>query len=180
MFAFSFVICSCLLGTSLLHLCWLGFFNWLLSKRSHNTAKFGRRSWYGLAVPRIFYRTTMATEGHARDLAINPNKMEAFNGVLLEKLKGRWLITDGVVDEFDMIFPWHYDNKCNDRVLVVRRSNNQWETPTKRERYIREVPKRKEQLNKTESQTQYLTRFDNLPTSSGQGRERTYWFNNQL
>ena len=54
---------------------------------------------------------------------------------------------------------------------VARWCNNQWEIPTNRERYTREVPKRQEQLNKRESQTQYLTRFDNLPTSSGQGRE---------
>ena len=43
--------------------------------------------------------------------------------------------------------------------------------PSNRERCTGEVPKRQEQINKRESQTQYLTRFDNLPTSSGQGRE---------
>jgi len=55
---------------------------------------------------------------------------------------------------------------------VARRCKNQWGTPTNRERYTREVPKRQEQLNKRENQTQYLTRFSNLPTSSGQGGER--------
>jgi len=68
--------------------------------------------------------------------------------------------------------PWYY--------LLRARCNNQWEAPINRERHTREVPKRQEQINKKESQTQYLTRFDNLPTSSGQGRERSYWFNNQL
>ena len=33
--------------------------------------------------------------------------------------------------------------------------------------------------NRKKQSTQYLTRFGNLPTSSGQGRERFYWFNNQ-
>ena len=41
-------------------------------------------------------------------------------------------------------------------------------------------PKNKNKETKGESQTQDLTRFDNLPMSSGQGRERFYWFNNQL
>ena len=61
----------------------------------------------------------------------------------------------------------------------ARSCNNQWETPINRERCTREIPKRQEQINKRESQTQYLTRFDNLSTSSGQ-EERSYWFNNQL
>lgn len=72
------------------------------------------------AVPRIFYRTTIATGGYARDLAFNPSKMEAFNGVLLEKLKEKGVVTGGVVDEFDMTFPWHYDNRCNDGVHYGR------------------------------------------------------------
>ena len=38
-----------------------------------------------------------------------------------------------------------------------------------------------EQRNKRESKpTQYLMRISNLPTSSRQGRERFYCFNNQL
>ena len=44
--------------------------------------------------------------------------------------------------------------------------------PNNTERYTGEVSKDKNKLNKRESQTQYLTRFGNLPTSSGQGRER--------
>ncbi|KAG6488743.1 uncharacterized protein LOC122005169 [Zingiber officinale] len=71
--------------------------------------------------PRIFYRTTIAAGGYARELAFNPSKMEAFDGVLLEKLKGRGLITGGVIDEFDMSFPWHFDNRCNDGVHYGRK-----------------------------------------------------------
>jgi len=56
-------------------------------------------------------------------------------------------------------------------MLRVEVTTNQ-KTPTNRERYTREIPKRQEQLNMRESQTQYLTRFGNLPTSSGQGGER--------
>ncbi|WOL12011.1 hypothetical protein Cni_G20775 [Canna indica] len=79
------------------------------------------------AVPRIFYRTTIATGGYARDLAFNPSKMEAFNGIFLEKLKEKGLITGGVIDEFDMTFPWHYDNRCNDGVHYGRKpAKTQW------------------------------------------------------
>lgn len=63
---------------------------------------------------RVFYRTTIATGGYARDMAFNPNKMEAFNGVFLEKLKEKGLLNGGVIDDFDMTFPWHFDNRCND------------------------------------------------------------------
>lgn len=71
------------------------------------------------AMPRLFYRTTIATGGYARDLAFNPQKMEAFNLVLLEKMKERGLVS-GVIDNFDMTFPWHYDNRCNDGVHYGR------------------------------------------------------------
>ncbi|XP_017702407.2 uncharacterized protein LOC103724245 [Phoenix dactylifera] len=70
--------------------------------------------------PKLFYRTTIATGGYARDLAFNPSKMEAFNGVMVEKLGKRRLLTGGVIDEFDMTFPWHYDNRCNDGVHYGR------------------------------------------------------------
>ncbi|GFY85177.1 hypothetical protein Acr_03g0019510 [Actinidia rufa] len=46
-------------------------------------------------------------------------KMEAFNGVLLEKLRRR-AVVGWVVDHFDMTFPWHYDNRCNDGVHYGR------------------------------------------------------------
>lgn len=74
----------------------------------------------GRAVPRVFYRTTIATGGYARDLAFNPNKMEAFNGVLVEKMRRHGVLTGGVIDNFDMTFPWHYDNRCNDGVHYGR------------------------------------------------------------
>ncbi|XP_027338475.1 uncharacterized protein LOC113852420 [Abrus precatorius] len=73
----------------------------------------------GLAWPRVFYRTTVATGGYARSLAFNPNKMEVFNGVFIEKLKKSGIIT-GVIDNFDMTFPWHFDNRCNDGVHYGR------------------------------------------------------------
>nr|CAD1829122.1 unnamed protein product [Ananas comosus var. bracteatus] len=71
----------------------------------------------GKAVPRIFYRTTIAAGGYGRVLVYNPSKMEAFNGVLLEKLKEKGLLSaggGGVIDDFDMTFPWHYDHRCSD------------------------------------------------------------------
>ena len=73
----------------------------------------------GLAWPRVFYRNTIATGGYARSLAFNPNKMEVFNGVLLEKLKQSGVVS-GVIDNFDMTFPWHFDNRCNDGVHYGR------------------------------------------------------------
>ncbi|KAG5011220.1 hypothetical protein JHK87_019735 [Glycine soja] len=73
----------------------------------------------GLAWPRVFFRNTVATGGYARSLAFNPNKMEVFNGVLLEKLKQSGVVS-GVIDNFDMTFPWHFDNRCNDGVHYGR------------------------------------------------------------
>ncbi|GLU08817.1 hypothetical protein SLE2022_257040 [Rubroshorea leprosula] len=73
----------------------------------------------GLNVPRIFYRTTVATGGYARTLAFNPSKMEVFNGMFLEKLRQAGLVS-GVIDNFDMTFPWHFDNRCSDGVHYGR------------------------------------------------------------
>uniref|UniRef100_A0A2P2JKG7 Uncharacterized protein n=1 Tax=Rhizophora mucronata TaxID=61149 RepID=A0A2P2JKG7_RHIMU len=73
----------------------------------------------GLTVPQIVYRTTVATGGHARALAFNPNKMEIFNWVELEKFRQAGLLS-GVIDNFDMTFPWHFDNRCNDGVHYGR------------------------------------------------------------
>ncbi|WRX21337.1 hypothetical protein QQP08_013824 [Theobroma cacao] len=73
----------------------------------------------GLVVPQIIFRNTIATGGYARSLAFNPNKIEAFNGVLLEKLRRAGLVS-GVIDNFDMTFPWHFDNRCNDGVHYGR------------------------------------------------------------
>ncbi|GKV35380.1 hypothetical protein SLEP1_g43654 [Rubroshorea leprosula] len=73
----------------------------------------------GLEVPQIFYRTTVATGGYARSLGFNPSKMEAFNGMLLDKFRQAGLVS-GVIDNFDMTFPWHFDNRCNDGVHYGR------------------------------------------------------------
>ncbi|GLT47485.1 hypothetical protein SLA2020_211800 [Shorea laevis] len=73
----------------------------------------------GLEVPQIFYRTTVATGGYARSLGFNPTKMEAFNGMLLDKFRQAGLVS-GVIDNFDMTFPWHFDNRCNDGVHYGR------------------------------------------------------------
>ncbi|KAG2727402.1 hypothetical protein I3843_01G151300 [Carya illinoinensis] len=73
----------------------------------------------GMALPKVFYRTTVATGGYARSMAFNPNKMEAYNGVLLDKLK-RAGVVSAVIDNFDMTFPWHFDNRCNDGVHYGR------------------------------------------------------------
>lgn len=73
----------------------------------------------GLKEPKVFYRTTIATGGYARALAFNPSKMEAFNWVLLEKLRDAGVVS-GVIDNFDMTFPWHFDNRCNDGVHYGR------------------------------------------------------------
>jgi hypothetical protein len=73
----------------------------------------------GLAVPQIFYRTTIATGGYARSLAFNPNKMEVFNWVALDKFRRAGLVS-GVIDNFDMTFPWHFDNRCSDGVHYGR------------------------------------------------------------
>ncbi|KAK3019842.1 hypothetical protein RJ639_004087 [Escallonia herrerae] len=73
----------------------------------------------GLVAPEIIYRTTVATGGYARRLAFNPNKMEVFNGVVLDKLR-KFGVVDRVIDDFDMTYPWHYDNRCNDGVHYGR------------------------------------------------------------
>ncbi|OAY27876.1 uncharacterized protein LOC110602297 [Manihot esculenta] len=73
----------------------------------------------GLLIPQIIYRTTIATGGYARALAFNPNKMEAFNWIMLEKFRRSQLLS-GVIDNFDITFPWHFDNRCNDGVHYGR------------------------------------------------------------
>ncbi|KAL8515362.1 hypothetical protein ACS0TY_014172 [Phlomoides rotata] len=69
--------------------------------------------------PRFIYRTTVATGGYARRLTFNPHKMEVFNGIMLDKLR-QYGVVDRVIDNFDMTFPWHYDNRCNDGVHYGR------------------------------------------------------------
>ncbi|XP_076913718.1 uncharacterized protein LOC143572434 [Bidens hawaiensis] len=69
--------------------------------------------------PEVVYRSTVATGGYARRLAFNPSKMEAFNGIFVDKLR-EFGVIDYVVDHFDMTYPWHYDNRCNDGVHYGR------------------------------------------------------------
>ncbi|KAL8486327.1 hypothetical protein ACS0TY_023142 [Phlomoides rotata] len=73
----------------------------------------------GLTRPKIIYRTTVTTGGYARAMAFNPQKMETFNGVVLDKLR-RYGMLDKIIDDFDMTYPWHYDNRCNDGVHYGR------------------------------------------------------------
>lgn len=73
----------------------------------------------GLALPEIIFRSTIATAGHARRMAFNPSKMEAFNGVLLDKLRQFGLVSK-VIDDFDLTYPWHFDNRCSDGVHYGR------------------------------------------------------------
>ncbi|CAI9118595.1 OLC1v1020186C1 [Oldenlandia corymbosa var. corymbosa] len=73
----------------------------------------------GLALPEVIYRTTVATGGYARSMGFNPSKMEAFNGVVLDKLR-QYNVVNRVIDDFDMTFPWHYDNRANDGVHYGR------------------------------------------------------------
>ncbi|KAH6755554.1 cytochrome P450 family protein [Perilla frutescens var. hirtella] len=73
----------------------------------------------GVEPPELIYRTTVATGGYARRLAFNPHKMEAFNGVVLDKMRQHGAL-NRVIDDFDMTYPWHYDNRCNDGVHYGR------------------------------------------------------------
>ncbi|KAF8765717.1 hypothetical protein HU200_008220 [Digitaria exilis] len=102
---------------------------WTSVRAYAQAAEFAAQFWSGIlakvrarghAMPRVFYRTTIATGGYARDLAFNPSKMEAYNGVLVEKMRRYGVLTGGVIDNFDMTFPWHYDNRCNDGVHYGR------------------------------------------------------------
>ncbi|CAN1747832.1 hypothetical protein LINPERHAP1_LOCUS3212 [Linum perenne] len=67
----------------------------------------------GLVAPRMFYRTTVAPGGTARVSQLNPSKMEVFNWMVLEKFRRLGLLS-GVIDNFDMTFPWHFNNRCSD------------------------------------------------------------------
>lgn len=73
----------------------------------------------GVAPPEVIYRTTVATGGYARSMGFNPYKMEAFNGVVLDKMR-QFNVISRVIDDFDMTFPWHYDNRANDGVHYGR------------------------------------------------------------
>lgn len=65
--------------------------------------------------PRVIFRTTIATGAWARAAAFNPHKMEVFNSIFVEKLRKANLLW-GIVDGFDLTYPWHFDNNCSDGV----------------------------------------------------------------
>ncbi|KAL5541674.1 hypothetical protein UlMin_009384 [Ulmus minor] len=101
---------------------------WSTIRAFSNGAKFAASFWAevlesiklrGLKPPKVFYRTTIATAGYARKLAFNPSKMEAMNWVVLEKFREAGVIS-GVIDNFDLTWPWHFDNRCNDGVHYGR------------------------------------------------------------
>ncbi|MCO5567079.1 hypothetical protein L7F22_020764 [Adiantum nelumboides] len=62
---------------------------------------------------RFLLRTTVAPAGPARWNKSNPQKMEAFNAILLEGFRKR-LAGMQVIDAFDATFPFHYDFSCSD------------------------------------------------------------------
>ncbi|KAJ8451974.1 hypothetical protein Cgig2_016555 [Carnegiea gigantea] len=70
--------------------------------------------------------STVATLSFMRYMGINPSNMEAFNGILAEKLKAARLIT-GIIDYFDMTWAWHFDRTSNDGMHYGRfPSKSKW------------------------------------------------------
>ena len=69
----------------------------------------------------------------------------------------------------DNIYNWWELSMC---IVSVAREATANKKFINRDKYNGEALTRQEQKNKRESKpTQYLTKFDNLPTSSGQGRD---------
>lgn len=65
--------------------------------------------------PTLVWRTTIAPAGTSRKMQSNPNKMEMYNQVMVEKLKQvRNKLPVKIIDGFDMTFPFHYNNDCSD------------------------------------------------------------------
>lgn len=62
---------------------------------------------------RFLLRTTVAPAGPARWNKSNPQKMEAYNAILLEGFRKRFAGMH-VMDAFDVTFPFHYDFSCSD------------------------------------------------------------------
>lgn len=52
----------------------------------------------GLDRPMVIHQTTVAMGGYARRLAFNPHKMEACNGIVLDKLR-RYQVVDRIIDD---------------------------------------------------------------------------------
>jgi hypothetical protein len=64
-------------------------------------------------VPQVLYRTTVAPAGASRAMQANAHKMEVYNRIATENVQLRFPEAK-LVDEFDMTFPFHYDNNCSD------------------------------------------------------------------
>lgn len=59
------------------------------------------------------YRTTVAPAGFVRGSPSNPEKMEAYNLVMVEAFSKKFPEIR-IVDSYDMTFPYHYDNNYSD------------------------------------------------------------------
>ncbi|BBN00201.1 hypothetical protein MPTK1_1g27220 [Marchantia polymorpha subsp. ruderalis] len=65
--------------------------------------------------PKVVYRTTVAPAGAHRITAINPQKVELMNTVLVDSFVSKFGLENlQIVDDFDMTFPWHYDKSYSD------------------------------------------------------------------
>lgn len=74
----------------------------------YNTIPAGRK-------PLLIWRTTIAPAGKSRKMMANPNKMEMFNQIIVEKLQEvKDILPVHIVDAFDLTFPFHYDNEYSD------------------------------------------------------------------
>lgn len=83
-------------------------------------AEFAAKFWEGVwdtvqrvNKPKVIFRSTVAPAGESRSMPANPQKMETFNKVLVDRLLSTRLPLR-VVDAYDMTFPWHFDNNCSD------------------------------------------------------------------
>ncbi|KAG0583456.1 hypothetical protein KC19_3G137400 [Ceratodon purpureus] len=61
----------------------------------------------------LVYRTTIAPAGAARGMQSNAQKLEVYNRIMTEKVQLRFPKVK-LVDEFDMSFPFHFDNNYSD------------------------------------------------------------------
>ncbi|CAM6100853.1 unnamed protein product [Calypogeia fissa] len=65
--------------------------------------------------PTLVWRTTIAPAGTSRGMQSNPNKMEMYNQVMVEKLRQvKDKLPVKFIDGFDMTFPFHYNNDFSD------------------------------------------------------------------
>ncbi|KMZ57456.1 hypothetical protein ZOSMA_85G00180 [Zostera marina] len=82
----------------------------------------------GRELPMSLYRTTVATAGNTSMGSMNPQKMEGFNSITVEKMIGEGFFDEfgfGLVDDFDMTFPWHYDYRLTDGLHYGRPPRNE-------------------------------------------------------